>query len=53
MKRHQEITIGCPVLAIDTMDAASLQKHGKDAHNTQIIAPTSMLQGSADPEEED
>ena len=52
VRRHLKITIGCPVCGCGYQNAVSLQKHSGDAHNIQIIAPTPMLQGPADPEEE-
>ena len=52
VRRHLEITTGCPVCGHGYQNAAFLQKHSRDAHNIQIIFPTPMLQGPVDPEEE-
>ena len=52
VRRHLDITVGCPVCGHGYQNAASLWKHSRDAHNIQIIAPPPMLQGPANPEEE-
>ena len=52
VRRHLDITVGCPVCSKGYQNVVSLQKHGRDAHNIQIVTSTTSLQGFVDPREE-
>ena len=51
-RRHLDMTVGCPVCSRGYQNAATLQKHDRDAHNIQIVASATPLQGLTDPKEE-
>ena len=51
-RRHLDIIVGCPICGRGYQNLASLQKHGRDAHNIQIVASITSLQGVIDPKEE-
>ena len=51
IRRHVDITIGCPICGKGYQNAASLWKQGRDTHNIQIVASVTPLQGTTDPEE--
>ena len=38
IRKHLEITIGCPVCSRGYQNGASLHKHGRDVHEIQIVA---------------
>ena len=52
IRRHLDIMVGFPICGRGYQNAASLQKHGRDAHNIQIVASATPLQGFIGPEEE-
>ena len=52
VRRHIDITVGCPVSGKGYQNVASLQKHSSNAHNIQIVAPATPLQSPYDPKEE-
>ena len=43
IKKHLDITIGCPVCRKGYQKVASLCKHGRDAHNVQIVASSDFI----------
>ena len=45
VRKHLEITIGCPVCGKSYQNTASLHKHGRDVHSVQIVASTTSLSG--------
>ena len=52
VRGHLDITVGCAICSRGYQNVASLQKHGRDADNIQIVASTTSLQGFVDPKEE-
>ena len=52
IRKHLNIIVGWPVCSRGYQNVASLWKHGWDAHNIQIVAAITPLQGIIDPEEE-
>ena len=52
VRRHLDITVGCPFCGRGYQNVASLQKHGRDAHYIHIMTSTISLQGSVDPRNE-
>ena len=45
VRKHLEIIIGCPICSRGYQNAASLCKHGRDAHSIQIVTSTTSLPG--------
>ena len=52
IRKHLEVTIGCPVCGRGYQNVASLQKHGRDVHSIQIVASPTSLQDVIVPKEE-
>ena len=52
IRKHLEVTIGCPVCGRGYQNTASLCKHGRDIHSIQIVVSSTSLQGDVAPEEE-
>ena len=52
VRRDLDITVESPNCSRGDQNMASLQKHGRDAHNIQIVASTTSLQGFIGTKEE-
>ena len=51
VRKHLDITIGCPICGKGYQNATSLCKHGRDVHSIQIVASSTSLPGVIPKEE--
>ena len=52
VRKHLDITIGCPICSRGYQNIASFCKHDRDVHNNQIVASSASLQDVIVPKEE-
>ena len=43
IRKHLDITIGCPICSKGYQNVASLHKHGRDVHNIQIVVLSDVI----------
>ena len=51
VRKHLDITIGCPICGKGYQNATSLRKHGRDVHSIQIVTSSTSLSGVIPKEE--
>ena len=52
IRKHLDVTVGCPICGRGYQNMASLNRHGKDAHGIQIVASSTSQQDVIVPKEE-